>query len=293
MTAPRPLGPGAPSIFPVGLGGMPLSTRTRPDETQAIRTIHAAIDAGAQLIDTADVYCLDDKDLGHNERLIAKALASWRGDRRRLVVATKGGCTRPEGRWERDGSPRHLREACDRSLRALGVERIDLYQLHAPDLKVPFEETVGALATLVQAGKVRWIGLSNVSVAQIREARKTVPVVSVQNRYSPFFREAEGDGVLAYCAREKLGFLPYSPVGGGRLSKRLGEHPVAREVGLAHGASPYAAILAWLLAKSPCVIPIPGASTPEHARDSVRAASLRLTPEQIARIDAADFQTGP
>ena len=149
---------------------MHLSIQDRPRRSRAFEVIHAALDAGVTLIDTADVYCLDDSEIGHNERLVAKALESWSGDRDRVIVATKGGVKRPSGRWEMDGRPEHLRAACERSLAALGVERIDLYQLHAPDPKVPLAESVGALADLQREGKIRWVGLSNVSVPQIREA---------------------------------------------------------------------------------------------------------------------------
>src|SRR5258708_7580856 len=211
----RALGPGAPDVAVVGLGGMHLSIAGRPDEATALRVIHAALDAGATLLDTADVYCLDDADIGHNERLMAKALHTWGGRRDAVVVATKGGMIRPGGRWERNGRPEHLRRACDRSLKALGTERIDLYQLHAPDPEVPVTESVGALVELQRAGKIRWIGVSNVTVQDIDAAARLTAIVAVQNRLNPFFREALSGGVVAECARRGLGFLAYSPVGGG------------------------------------------------------------------------------
>ena len=170
-----------------GYGGMHLSIVDRPPAEQAIRAIHAALDAGATLIDTADVYCLDDSEIGHNERLIARALSEFTGDRDTIVVATKGGMTRPGGSWGRHGRPEHLRAACERSLRALGVDRIDLYQLHAPDPAVPFEDSVGALAALWEAGKIRWAGLSNVTVAQIEKARQTCPSRRSRTGSTPFF----------------------------------------------------------------------------------------------------------
>jgi aryl-alcohol dehydrogenase-like predicted oxidoreductase len=286
----RPLGPGAPAVSAVGLGGMPLSIQERPtDEAAAIRVVHAGLDAGMTLVDTADVYCLDDTDIGHNERLVAKALGSWGGHRDGIVVATKGGMIRPEGRWERDGRPEHLRAACERSLRSLAVECIDLYQLHAPDPSVPLADSVGALADLRREGKLRWIGLSNVSVAEIAEACAVTPVVTVQNRLNPFFREAMETGVVAHCAREGIGFLAYSPVGGGRLNLKLPAMDVLRPIAEAHGASPHAVVLAWVLAQGPTVILIPGARTVEHALDSVRAASLVLTTDDLAAIGAAEF----
>lgn len=286
----RPLGPTGRAVTAIGFGGMPLSIQGRPnDEAAAIRALHAGLDAGMTLIDTADVYCLDDDDIGHNERLIAKALRQWPHRREEIMVATKGGLTRPKGGWERDAQPERLRQACDRSLAALGVEVIDLYQLHAPDPRVPFADSVGALADLQGAGKVRWIGLSNVSVEEIEEAGTVARVVSVQNRLSPFFREALDEGVLAHCARAGIAFLAYSPVGGGRLNKKLPNHPVARRIAEARGASPHAVLLAWVLARAPNVIAIPGARTPEHARDSAEAADLRLTADDLLAIERAEF----
>ncbi len=286
----RRLGKNGPEVFPVGLGGMPLSIAGRPSEEEAIRTIHAALDAGMDLIDTADVYCLDDADMGHNERLIAKALRQWKGGRQ-VLVATKGGLRRPAGAWTRDARPERMKEACEASLRALGVETLDLYQLHAPDEKVRFEDTVGALAELKKAGKVRLVGLSNVSVAQIRTAVGIVPVATVQNRFNPFFREAEQSGVLKACEELGLGFLPYSPVGGGRLNKKLPTHAVVRAVAQRLGTTPHAAVLAWVMAKSPACIPIPGASRPGSAVASVAAASVNLSLSDIAEIDRASFPT--
>lgn len=286
----RRLGPGAPDVGVVGFGGMPLSIRGRPEDPAVGRTVlHAALDGGTTLIDTADVYCLHDGDLGHNERLVAEALRTWRGGERDVVLATKGGLTRPEGRWENNGRPEHLQAACDRSLRALGVERIDLYQLHAPDRAVPFAESVGAMAELQRVGKVRWIGLSNVSVEQIREAGRQIEVVTVQNRLNPFFREALEGGVVDYCATEGIGFLAYSPVGGGRLNKKLPDHPVLQRLAAHYRVSPHVVTLAWVLAQGPTVIVIPGARTVAHAIDSHQAADVELSPEDLAAIDAAEF----
>jgi aryl-alcohol dehydrogenase-like predicted oxidoreductase len=186
----RSLGPGAHNVTCIGFGGMPLSTAGRPDAAESVKVLHASLDAGMTLIDTADVYCLDERDIGHNERLIARALREWSGDPDDIVVATKGGLTRPGQRWDSDARPEHLRSACEASLTALGVEVIDLYQLHRPDPKVPLEDSVEALADLHAEGKIRAVGLSNVSVDEIRRASAIVPIASVQNRLSPFFREA-------------------------------------------------------------------------------------------------------
>ena len=270
----------------VGLGGMPLSIRGRPERDDAVRVIHAALDAGMTLIDTADVYCLDHTDIGHNEQLIARALWSWSGDPDAILVCTKGGLTRPNGEWVTDGRPEHLVDACDRSLSALGVDRIAVYQLHAPDSKVPFADSVGALARLKEQGKIVHVGLSNVSAAQIDEANAIVPIVSVQNRCNPFDLRAFGDGVIAKCEALGLAFLPWSPVGGGRGKGRVGGDAVLEEVGRAHGRSAFEVAIAWLLHKSDAMFPIPGASREESARSSAAAAALSLTDDEIARVDA-------
>jgi aryl-alcohol dehydrogenase-like predicted oxidoreductase len=287
----RPLGPDAPPVTAIGYGGMHLSIQDRPPEEQSLAVLRTVLDAGVTLLDTADVYCLDQHDIGHNERLIGRALREWNGDRTRVLVATKGGLVRPGGSWESDARPAQLHASCDRSLRALEVDRIDLYQLHAPDPRVPFAESIGALAELRQEGKIRWVGLSNVSVDQIRTAEAIVPITSVQNRLNPFFREAIASGVVDHCTRRGIGFLAYSPTGGGRLNRMLPNHPVLQRMAASHGASPHALVLAWVLARSPLVIAIPSARTVEHALDSVGAADLTLSPADLAAIDQAEFST--
>jgi aryl-alcohol dehydrogenase-like predicted oxidoreductase len=277
---------GGLQVSAIGLGEMPMSLAGRPDEAQSVRTIHAALDAGVTLIDTADAYCIDESEVGHGERLVARALTAWPGDRDRVLVATKGGHTREGGEWYLDGRPEHLRQACEASLRALGVEAIGLYQFHRPDPKVPFAESVGAMAELKAAGKVRLVGLSNVSVDQIRQARQLVQVASVQNQFSPRFRRSEGE--LAFCAAEGIAFLPWSPLGGiGRGRDLGGRHRAFGEVAEAHGVSAQQVALAWQLAKAPAVIPIPGSSRPETITDSAAAASLRLSDDELARLDRA------
>lgn len=288
----RPLGPGAPAVGVVGYGGMHVSISGRPTEDVAIRVIHAALDAGMTLLDTADVYCLDQRDIGHNERLMARALQTWGGDRAAVQVATKGGLIRPDGRWERDARPERLRRACDRSLLALGVEQIDLYQLHAPDHQVPFEESVGTLFDLMREGKVARVGLSNVSVAEIKAAEALGPVTSVQNRLNPFFREALDTGVVAYCATRGIGFLAYSPTGGGRLNRKLPAHPVLRQLASDLGFSPHALTLAWVLAQGSTVLAIPSARTVEHVQDSATAGSITLSDADLQAISGAHFDRG-
>jgi aryl-alcohol dehydrogenase-like predicted oxidoreductase len=272
------------SVGAIGLGAMPLSLAGRPDEARSIRTIHAALDAGVTLIDTADAYCLGGSEVGHNERLVAKALGTWPGDHDRVLVATKGGHTRPGREWGLDGRPEYLRQACEASLRALGVEAVGLYQLHRPDPNVPLAESVGALAELKAAGKVRMVGLSNVSVDQIRQARQIVEVASVQNEFSPRFRRSEGE--LAWCAAQRIAFLPWSPLGGiGRGRDLGGRHRAFAEVADRHGVSAQQVALAWELAKAPVVIPIPGATRPETITDSAAATGLRLSRDDLARLD--------
>lgn len=286
MTIPtRTLGPSDLHVSVLGLGGMPMSIAGRPDEGQSIAVIHRALELGVTLIDTADVYCLDDDDLGHNERLIAKALATWSGDRSRVLVATKGGLRRPGGAWTVDAHPTQLRRACERSLRALQLPRIGLYQLHAVDDRVPIEDSVGELGRLRSEGKIAHIGLSNVDAKEIDRAMAVTPIVSVQNRFHVRDRRgAVASGALARCEQLGLAFLPYSPVGGSRGKARLGEDPTLQRIASKHGASPHEVALAWLLALSPVLFPIPGASKVRSIESSVRAMSLRLDAEDLAAL---------
>nr|SBO96991.1 oxidoreductase [Nonomuraea gerenzanensis] len=270
----------------IGLGAMPMSVAGHmPDEDQSIRTIHAALDAGITLIDTADAYTPSHEDVGHNERLVARALSLWGGDTGAVLVATKGGHTRTPDGWDVDGSPAYLRTACDRSLKALGVDSIGLYQHHRPDPKVPYEETIGALKELHDAGKIQAAGISNANPEQIRLAHRILggALVSVQNEYSPRFRSSEPE--IDVCAELGLAFLPWSPLGGiGRTGELRERNAAFIEIADAHGVSPQQVCLAWELARSPVVIPIPGASRPETIVDSAAAASLELSAEELARL---------
>jgi aryl-alcohol dehydrogenase-like predicted oxidoreductase len=274
---------------------MPLSIEGRPDEARALATVHAALDAGVTLLDTADSYHLPGAEPGHNEQLVARALAMYGGDTSEVLVATKGGRGRPaDGSWTVTGSPAHLKSAAEASLKRLGVEAIGLYQLHKPDPVVPFEDSVGALRELLDDGKIRLAGISNTTTDQIRRAHAILGdrLVSVQNQYSPAVRDSEPE--LRLCTDLGIAFLPWSPLGGisrssldgpssVRSDDRFGAfHDVARE----HGVSPQQVGLAWLLTRSPNVIPIPGASRPETIRDSAGAADLVLDAEELARLDA-------
>ncbi|MFI2431082.1 aldo/keto reductase [Streptomyces sp. NPDC018693] len=280
-------------VSAIGLGAMPLSIEGRPDDARALATVHAALDAGVTLLDTADSYTLPNAEPGHNERLVARALATYGGDTSGVLVATKGGRGRtPDGDWTVNGGPRHLKRAAEASLKRLGVESIGLYQLHKPDPSVPFEESVGALRDLLDAGRIRLAGLSNTDADQIRRARAILgdQLVSVQNRYSPAVQDSAPE--LRLCAELGLAFLPWSPLGGISRSSLDGPsrtededrfaafHEVARE----RGVTPQQVCLAWLLAKSPAILPIPGASRPETIRNSAGAADLELTEEELIRL---------
>ena len=281
---------GSTTVSAIGLGGMPLSIEGRPeDRSRSIATIHAALDAGITFIDTADAYHLDSSDIGHNETLIAEALASYGGDTSAVLVATKGGHLRPGGgAWDLDGSPEHLRAACDASLKRLGVQAIGLYQFHRPDPSVPYAESIGAIRDLLDDGKIQLAGISNADPAQIDQAQEILGgrLVSVQNQFSPAFRSSEAE--LQKCADLGIAFLPWSPLGGISKASELGStHAAFAEVATAHDVSPQQVTLAWMLAKSPVVIPIPGSSRPETIRDSAAAVELELTAEELASLDAA------
>ncbi len=270
-------------VFPIGLGGMPMSIEGRPDRQRSIATIHAALDAGVTLIDTADSYHLHADEVGHNESLIAEALASYGGDTSGVLVATKAGHLRPgDGSWTQDGSPRHIKEACDASLARLGVDAIGLYQFHRPDPRVPYADSVGAIRDLLDEGKIRMAGISNANPDQIRQAQEILGgrLVSVQNQFSPAFRSSEPE--LELCDELGIAFLPWSPLGGianaGGLGSAFGAF---QQVADAHGVSPQQVCLAWELALSPTVIPIPGSSRPATIQDSVKAVDLELTPDEV------------
>ena len=226
------------------------------------------------LIDTADAYGPETSEL-----LIAQALHPYPGG---LVIATKGGLTRPGlGQWVPNGRPEHLKQAVEASLKRLRLERIDLYQLHTVDPKVPLEESLGALKQMQDAGKIRHVGLSNVDPDEIARARKIVPIVSVQNRYN--IEDRKSENVLVYCEKENLGFLPWFPIGGGGGLKP--ENPL-NAAAKAHGVSVVQAALGWLLERSPVMLPIPGTSSLAHLVENVAATKLKLTPEEWKAIDA-------
>ncbi|HEY6789852.1 MAG TPA: aldo/keto reductase [Trebonia sp.] len=257
------LGFGAMRITGPGIWGDP------PDHGKAIDTLRRAVELGVNFIDTADSYGPE-----VSENLIAEALYPYPDD---LVIATKGGLVRPgPDRWTPDGRPEHLRSACEGSLRRLRVEQIPLYQLHRPDPNVPYAESVGTLAELQKEGKVRHVSVSNVTEEQLREAQQIVNVVSVQNRYNVTDRSSQP--VLDLCEQESLIFLPWAPIQ--QTEKNVGLLTAARRL----GATEHQVVLAWLLASSPAILPIPGTGSPGHAAENIAAASLELTGDEVRAI---------
>jgi aryl-alcohol dehydrogenase-like predicted oxidoreductase len=259
----RRMGFGAMRITGHGIWGPP------PDAVLAKATLRRVVELGVNFIDTADSYGPD-----VSEELIAEALYPYPDD---LVIATKGGLVRPgPGRWDADGRPAHLRQACEGSLRRLRLEQIPVYQFHRPDPRIPLAESLGTLVQLKDEGKIRHIGVSNVSQAQLREAQQLTPVVSVQNRYNASDRKSES--MVNTCEQEGIAFLPWAPI------QQADGNPAVAEVAKRHGASPRQIVLAWLLARSPQMLPIPGTGSPEHAAANVEAASIELSPDDVAAI---------
>ena len=262
----RRLGFGAMRITGNGIWGEP------PDEGQAKATLRRVVELGVNFIDTADSYGPE-----VSERLIAETLYPYPED---LVIATKGGLVRPSpGRWDPDGRPEHLRAACEGSLRRLRLDQIPVYQLHRPDRRVPLADSLGTLVQLKAEGKIRHIGISNVSEAQLRAAQQITPVVSVQNRYNAADRQSES--MVDLCELEQIAFLPWAPI------QQADSNPAVAEAAKRHGASPRQIVLAWLLARSPQMLPIPGTGSPEHAEANVAAGSFELSPDEVAAITSS------
>ena len=279
----RKLGNTNLEVFAVGLGAMPLGIRGTLPLTDAVEVIHAALDAGMEFIDTANVYCTDNQDIGLNERTIALALQSI--DSSNVVVATKGGLVRPQGRWERRGSPQHLRSACEKSLQDLNLEAITLYQLHAPDSLVPFSDSVGELARLQSEGKILNIGLSNVSRDLVDQAMSITTITSVQNRCNVYHQLDLRSGFVDYCKRNSITYIAYSPVGGGSGHLALRDELVLTELAKKYDATVYQVVLAWLLHQSDNILPIPGAGRISSAVSSAHAINVVLSSEDAERID--------
>lgn len=274
------------TVHPIGVGAMWLSLLPgRPSRADAVATVHTALDHGATLVDTADAYALDATEMGHNERLVAEAVRTWNGDRDRVVVATKGGHVRDTaGGWSLNGSADHLRAACERSREALDVKRIDLYYLHRPDPDRALEDSVEALAGLQADGLVKDIGLSNVTVEQIRSAQRICRVAAVQNEFSPRFRASRAE--LAHCDAQGIAFLPWRALGGiNDVEMRRRLYGPFDEIARARDASPQQIALAWVLHQAGNVIAIPGMTRPATAADSIRAATIELTDAELRMLD--------
>ena len=265
---------GEVSVHRLGFGAMRLTGEgiwgPPKNHSEVIAVLRRAVELGVNFIDTADSY-----GPHVSEELIAEALFPYPSG---LVIATKGGWNRPgPNQWTHDATPSHLRQAVEGSLKRLKLERIDVYQLHMPDPVVPLDDSVGTLAQLRSEGKIRLVGLSNVTQEHIERARRIVPIVSVQNRYS--FADREWDYVVDYCERSGIAFIPWFPLGAGRIA---GE--VLNQVARAHQASPHQVALAWLLRRSSIMLPIPGTSSVKHLEENVAAASLQLTDEEYEKL---------
>lgn len=272
-------------VHAIGLGSMPLSIAGRPDAGDGARVIRRFVALGGQFIDTANVYCVDDGDIGHSERLIRGVLRELGSVAESVVVATKGGLRRPRGEWTVDGSPAWLRASCEKSLDDLGVGCITLYQLHAVDSRIGLEASLHELMCLRERGLIRHIGVSNVTLEQLRTALKIAPVVSVQNRCNVFAKQDFRNGMIEFCGMHGVTYIAYSPVGGHHGHVRLPREPLMMQLSESHRCSPYAVALAWLLAKGEHILPIPGASKVASVEDSFSATDVRLTSEDIAAID--------
>jgi aryl-alcohol dehydrogenase-like predicted oxidoreductase/predicted kinase len=270
----------------IAIGCMRLSTEPDREDERSIAVLRAALESGVTLFDTADAYGLDEADVGHNERLIARALAGWPGDRSQLSIATKGGLTRAGGRWEPDGRAKYLAAACERSCRALDVRAIDLYQLHAPDPRTSWSTSIRALAGLKRSGLVRAIGLCNVTVRDIEEARRIVDIDAIQIELSVWQDAGILGGVVGYCLKERIPILAYRPLGGRKSRARTAAEPVLNDIAARHGVSPHEIAIAWVRDAAPELIaPLPGVTRVETARSAAHAQRLTLTSHDRQLLD--------
>lgn len=285
----RSLGSTDIRVNEIGYGAMHLSidANLRPSEEESITLLQGIVDElNVDFIDTADAYCIADTEAGHNERLIAKALQGER--RERTFIATKGGSVRPEGRWERNGRPEHLRSACEASLKALNTDRIDLYQLHAPDPNVPLQESIGMLNDLQHEGKIRFIGVSNFTLEQLHVATQEANITSLQNQYSAMNKRTQ-DEIIDYCTEHSITYIPWNPVGGRGNAPKIGTlFATLEEIANVHGSTPHTVALAWLLHRSPVMLPIPGTRKLEHAAQNITATDLELSTEEIEQLNGIE-----
>jgi aryl-alcohol dehydrogenase-like predicted oxidoreductase len=282
----KQLGRTSLSISAVAYGAVHLSLGARPEESQSLRIIHHLLSEGITVIDTADSYCLDERDLHHNERLVFKALTSYSLGLADVLVATKGGVVRPGGLWKSNGSPSYLRTAIRASFEALGGDRpIDLWQLHAVDPDYPLEASLAPAAEAVKNGFIRFVGLSNVNTSQIMAAMNVVEVVSIQNEFNLWNRKCEMDGTLDLCERQKITFFSWGSLGGPARHRELSRVPVLSQIAREKNTSAYAIALAWLSSQSDCIVPIFGSSNVNHINEVLTSTRLRFTHSELAEIE--------
>lgn len=278
----RRLGPEGPSVSVIGLGGMLLSINGRPPADQAHRVIKSALECGITLFDTSDAYCLDEHEMGHNERLLALGLE---GQRDRVFVMTTVGTRRPGGAWTVDSDPEYLTEAVHKSLKNQGVEQLDLVYLYAPDARVPYEESVGALARLKEAGKVKYVGVCNVDMEHLRRAESVTTIQAVQNRWHPQARQAEKEGIIEYCAEKNIAFVGYAPFGGTLGAPTLTTLGKLSDQARRRRLSPYQLVLAWMTNKAPNLFVVPGARRSESVEDSSGAGSVEFDADAVRAVE--------
>lgn len=278
----RRFGPEGPQVSVVGLGGMLLSIAGRPPEDQSVRVVRAALQAGVTLFDTSDTYCLDDQELGHNERLLARVLEDQRS---RVTVMTTVGLRRPGGAWTVDSSPEYLEESVERSLKNQGVDALDVVLLYAPDSRIPYEDSVGTLARLREQGKIRYVGLCNADVERLKKAESIVPIQCVQNRWHPQSREIEKNGVLDHCVSTGKALVAYAPFGGTLGAPTLTTLGKLSDQARRRRLSPYQLVLSWMINKSNVNFVIPGARRSESIEDSAGAGSVEFDADAVRAVE--------
>jgi aryl-alcohol dehydrogenase-like predicted oxidoreductase len=280
MDAVRRLGNTSIEVYPIGLGAMPLSLNGRPDKEQAHSVIEAFIQSGGDYIDTANVYCADASEIGHNERLITNILSKLNPEKE-IIIATKGGVKRDRDNWIADGTPKFLRQSCEQSLNDLKTDSIFLYQLHAPDPDVPLTDSVGEILKLKDEGKIQHIGLSNVDVEQIELALSITAILSVQNRCNLFNKKSFANGVVKFCKNNEIAFIAHSPVGGHFEHAQHTDNVSLKQVADKYQTTTYQIMIAWLLRKSSAIFPIPGATKVSSINDSLKAIKIDFQEEDM------------
>jgi aryl-alcohol dehydrogenase-like predicted oxidoreductase len=271
-------------VCPIGLGAMPLSLEGRPNPEQAYAVIEAFIQKGGDFIDTANVYCANSAEIGHNEILISNVLSKLK-PKNNIVIATKGGIKRSKDDWIANGKPEFLRQSCEQSLKDLKTDSIFLYQLHAPDPEVPLTDSIGELLKLKSEGKIQHIGLSNVDIEQIQLALSITSIMSVQNRCSLFNRKSFSNGVIEFCENNSISFIAHSPVGGHFEHKKITNHILLKNLSKKYNASTYQIMISWLLHKSPSILTIPGASKVSSITNSLQAIDIVLDKEDMQLLE--------